>query len=131
LRALSQFESVVQKPSLWRLTRYFYWASHEQANDLARRAQEEWRDARVGASVRGGSCCLLLIYVAAAFNQDVGGWDTSKVTSVDWILYEAAAFNQDVIPHAPRIRETFTRPSCKNNQENRLYIIPAVKFHNY
>ena len=37
-----------------------------------------------------------MFYETAAFNPDVGGWDTSKVTNMDGMFYEAAASNQDV-----------------------------------
>lgn len=30
------------------------------------------------------------------FNQDIGRWDVSKVTMMDWMFYGAAAFNQDI-----------------------------------
>lgn len=35
--------------------------------------------------------CLL-----AEFNQNIGGWNTSKVTDMNYMFYSAEVFNQDV-----------------------------------
>ena len=30
------------------------------------------------------------------FNQDIGNWNTSKVTDMRWMFYNAINFNQDI-----------------------------------
>ena len=39
---------------------------------------------------------MILCFIASAFNQDIGSWNTAKVTTMHICFVVASAFNQDI-----------------------------------
>ncbi|WP_423910524.1 BspA family leucine-rich repeat surface protein [Candidatus Spongiihabitans sp.] len=55
---------------------------------------------------------------AAAFNGDIGGWDVSNVTNMRFMFYDASAFNQDIsgwnVGNVTNISYMFSRAAAFN-----------------
>jgi hypothetical protein len=43
-----------------------------------------------------GYASCVLPASAASFNEDIGAWDTSGVTRMNYLFYQALSFNQDI-----------------------------------
>ena len=51
----------------------------------------------IGAWDTSGVTTMFYMFANSAFDQDIGGWDTSSgVTTMEKTFYNAAAFNQDL-----------------------------------